>query len=170
MKGILQEKQQEVTVHQGLTCFKEDVKAIPVQSVPGVKNTGCKPKLPSNRRSDAVKMNEYKLYNLLTSVLKEVHRSPSAVHFLQPVDEEDVPDYYQIVKYPMDLATVEHRLNLGYYKTVRLFMGDMDKIFNNCRYYNAAYTVFYKDANKLEAIYKRKMRELDIWNKNIEVA
>lgn len=46
-----------------------------------------------------------------------VSRMSSARPFLEPVSEEEVPDYPLIIKNPMDLGTVRERIRSGTYAT-----------------------------------------------------
>jgi len=81
------------------------------------------------------------------------------------VPAAEVPDYYDHIKYPMDLKTMGDRLKKGYYQTRRLFMADMARIFSNCRFYNSPDTEYYRCANSLERYFQTKMRELGLWDK-----
>ena len=105
------------------------------------------------------------LYNGLKEVLNSVKKQSTAWPFLKPVDKDEVPDYYEHVKYPMDLKTMTERLKRGYYVIRRLFIADMTRIFTNCRFYNEKETEYYRCANILEKYFQTKMKELGLWNK-----
>lgn len=52
----MEEQQQEAEkIHPGLNCFREGVRSIPVESIPGIRETGWKPAVRSTRVS---KLNE----------------------------------------------------------------------------------------------------------------
>uniref|UniRef100_A0A8C8DXU6 RING-type E3 ubiquitin transferase n=1 Tax=Oryzias sinensis TaxID=183150 RepID=A0A8C8DXU6_9TELE len=58
--------------------------------------------------------------------------------FREPVPSS-VPNYYKIIKQPMDLKKVKKKLQLRssqYYKSVQEFVSDMRLIFKNCAEYN----------------------------------
>lgn len=41
MKELIEQRQQDVqTIHPGLTCFKEGVRIIPVEAIPGLREAG----------------------------------------------------------------------------------------------------------------------------------
>ena len=80
----------------------------------------------------------------------------------RPVDGNDAPDYYEHIKYPMDLKTMSERLKSKYYINERLFIANMQRIFNNCRAYNGSDTEYYKLANNLERFFIGKMKEINI--------
>lgn len=105
------------------------------------------------------------LYNGLKEVLNSVKKQNNAWPFLKPVDKNEVPDYYDHVKYPMDLKTMTDRLKSGYYVSRRLFIADMTRICTNCRFYNDKETEYFRCANLLEKYFQTKMKEIGFWNK-----
>ena len=58
--------------------------------------------------------------------------------FYQPVDtiKLGLPDYFKIVKYPMDMGTVKKRLENNYYWCAQECVDDIKLMFNNCYLYN----------------------------------
>ena len=56
--------------------------------------------------------------------------------FAEPVDEEYAPNYYRIIINPMDLQTMEERLDQGEYLTFHEFEEDFKLIIDNCVAYN----------------------------------
>ncbi|XP_032377878.1 E3 ubiquitin-protein ligase TRIM33 isoform X3 [Etheostoma spectabile] len=61
-----------------------------------------------------------------------------SVGFREPVPSS-VPNYYKIIKHPMDLKKVKKRLQLRssqYYKSIQEFVSDMRLVFTNCANYN----------------------------------
>ena len=51
----------------------------------------------------------------------------SAWPFHNPVDRKAVPDYYDHIKFPMDLKTMTERFKANYYVNKRLFIADMKR-------------------------------------------
>ncbi|XP_035719781.1 protein split ends-like isoform X2 [Vespa mandarinia] len=58
--------------------------------------------------------------------------------FIDPVDEEYAPRYYSVVRRPMDLSTMEEKLEGGSYKSISQFKRDFRLIVDNCRQYNGS--------------------------------
>uniref|UniRef100_A0A3Q4AUM9 ATPase family AAA domain-containing protein 2 n=1 Tax=Mola mola TaxID=94237 RepID=A0A3Q4AUM9_MOLML len=56
--------------------------------------------------------------------------------FTKPVDLEEVPDYADVIKKPMDLSTVHSKIDLHQYGTVKEFLEDVDLIWKNALEYN----------------------------------
>jgi histone acetyltransferase len=55
---------------------------------------------------------------------------------------------------PLDLRTMEHKLDTGQYPKLDAFLHDAQLVFDNCRLYNPEDSIYYKQANKLEGIMK----------------
>ncbi|EZA59369.1 hypothetical protein DMN91_008483 [Ooceraea biroi] len=177
VKKLIHQRQQEIQkTHPGLTCFKEGVRGIPIESIPGIHETGWKSSSQTRTRGvtkgtqgsesmDASLDMSDSLHNTLNSVLNSVRKHSTAWPFLKPVDKNDVPDYYDHIKYPMDLKTMQDRLNAGYYVIKKLFIADMLRIFTNCRLYNSPDTEYYRCANALEKYFQTRMKEVSLWDK-----
>lgn len=56
--------------------------------------------------------------------------------FTKPVDLEEVPDYAEVIKKPMDLSTVLTKIDLHQYGSVKEFLQDVDLIWQNALEYN----------------------------------
>lgn len=71
---------------------------------------------------------------LLTTIMGHQH----AWIFASPVDpyKLNLPDYFDIVKRPMDLRTVQRRLDNDMYRTFGAFANDVRLIFQNALLYN----------------------------------
>jgi len=75
-------------------------------------------------------------------VLNHVKRNKFHWIFAQPVDavKLGIPDYYEIVKNPMDLGKVKEKLDGKKYSWPTDFADDMRLIFDNCALYNGTTT------------------------------
>lgn len=72
----------------------------------------------------------------LRDTLNKLGRDRKFFIFTKPVDIEDVPDYYDIIKKPMDLSTMMSKIDLHQYQSVKEFMEDIDQICLNALEYN----------------------------------
>eukprot|EP00292_Cryptomonas_paramecium_P004682 CAMPEP_0113693274 /NCGR_PEP_ID=MMETSP0038_2-20120614/19570_1 /TAXON_ID=2898 /ORGANISM="Cryptomonas paramecium" /LENGTH=808 /DNA_ID=CAMNT_0000615321 /DNA_START=253 /DNA_END=2676 /DNA_ORIENTATION=- /assembly_acc=CAM_ASM_000170 len=80
------------------------------------------------------------------SLVKDLSKRKNGFTFAVPVDPISLglPDYFDIVKDPMDLSTIQRSLEMGFYlqgdhsgKTgLRLFMEELDLIWTNAMLYN----------------------------------
>uniref|UniRef100_A0A8C2JGP5 Bromodomain PHD finger transcription factor n=1 Tax=Cyprinus carpio TaxID=7962 RepID=A0A8C2JGP5_CYPCA len=97
-------------------------------------------------------------YEGLKRILRSLQSHKMAWPFLEPVDPNDAPDYYGIIKEPMDLSTMEERIQKRFYSKLTEFVADMTKIFDNCRYYNPSDSPFYQCAEFLESFFVQKLK------------
>ncbi|XP_076059998.1 gcn5 acetyltransferase [Oratosquilla oratoria] len=169
IKKLIENKQSEIRkVHPGLTCFKEGIREIPIESIPGIREAGWKPP-PANARASRSPDHEHQdpdyLHGMFKTILAQVRNHAAAWPFQVPVDPNEVPDYYDHIKYPMDLRTMSERLKARYYVKTRLFNADLMRIFKNCRFYNHPETEYYKCANILEKYFINKMKEVGLLDK-----
>lgn len=59
--------------------------------------------------------------------------------FLQPVQDRNIlPDYKSKIKHPMDLTTLQNRLESGRHSKVSDFVLDLRRIFSNCLIFNTS--------------------------------
>ncbi|XP_043922112.1 ATPase family AAA domain-containing protein 2 [Protopterus annectens] len=56
--------------------------------------------------------------------------------FTKPVDPEEVPDYYAVIKQPMDLSNVMKKIDLHNYCTAKDYLKDIDLMCSNALEYN----------------------------------
>ncbi|KAI5633082.1 PHD-finger domain-containing protein [Phthorimaea operculella] len=94
----------------------------------------------------------------LRKLVKQIQMHKCAWPFMEPVDPREAPTYYKVIKEPMDLQTVERKVNEQSYSTLSEFIGDMTKIFDNCRYFNPKDSEFYRCAESLEAFFAQKIK------------
>lgn len=105
-----------------------------------------KKSLDNNRRSSSrrstvdVVFDSSALYTLLDEISKNKH----SWAFERPVSVRDVPDYYDVVKKPMDFAKIKSKLNMGKYTSNAQMMSDVELIFFNCDLYNTASSEIYR--------------------------
>ncbi|ANZ76812.1 BA75_03386T0 [Komagataella pastoris] len=145
-------------VHPGLKQFKSAnvIKGVDPMTIPGLKEAGWVREMDELAQLPKRGPHHAFMANLIT----ELQNQPSSWPFLQSVNREEVPDYYEVIKEPMDLSTMEMKLENDHYHTLEDFIYDATLIFNNCRSYNNESTTYYKNANKLEKFMKSKIREV----------
>jgi histone acetyltransferase len=93
-------------------------------------------------------------HNVMRHILVELSNHQAAWPFTNPVNAQDVPDYYEFIKEPMDLSTMETKLEKNQYASINDLVHDAHLIFNNCRLYNPPTSVYAKSANRLEKFVK----------------
>lgn len=126
--------------------------------IPGVRESGWTPDL--SKLTDIPRRN--KLYETLRPILNDLQAHPAAWPFLEPVDPHEVPAYYEAIATPMDLATMDTKLEAEQYEDVRQFADDLFLVVKNCRSFNDPDTTYYKNANSLEKFFMEKLRSKDL--------
>ncbi|CAF3539240.1 unnamed protein product [Rotaria sp. Silwood1] len=86
--------------------------------------------------------------------------------FQKPVDIKDVPNYYTIIKDPMDLTTLKTKVMNSKLKTVCDYIRDVNKIFNNCRQFNSINSTFSQCANVVDNYFRQLLENLMIKDDN----
>lgn len=78
------------------------------------------------------------LQYLQKTVLKALWKHQFAWPFYQPVDAQklNLPDYYKIIKHPMDMGTIKKRLESHFYRQAQDCVSDFNRMFTNCYTYN----------------------------------
>jgi histone acetyltransferase len=164
VRQLAEKKRQELKkVYPGLTCFRDGVRQIPIESIPGVLEAGWKPTPEKYKEQQPMAPDE--LYATLKMVLQQVKSHANSWPFQKPVDKTEAPGYYEFIKYPIDLKTVSDRLKNRYYVHKHLFIADMNRLFTNCRSYNEPETEYFKCANILEKFFNSKLREAKLIDK-----
>uniref|UniRef100_A0A8C5T8Z1 Histone acetyltransferase n=1 Tax=Malurus cyaneus samueli TaxID=2593467 RepID=A0A8C5T8Z1_9PASS len=149
IKKLIERKQAQIRkVYPGLSCFKDGVRQIPIESIPGI--SMYQSLLMQNR-------------NTLLFSLPKSHQS--AWPFMEPVKRTEAPGYYEVIRFPMDLKTMSERLKNRYYVSKKLFMADLQRVFTNCREYNPPESEYYKCANILEKFFYTKIKEAGLIDK-----
>ncbi|KAG8980541.1 hypothetical protein FRB90_007661, partial [Tulasnella sp. 427] len=102
------------------------------------------------------------------STVKQLKKSRDATPFLQPVDPValNIPHYHSVITHPMDLSTVEKKLNAtkkgeqgdaGLYQSPDDFVADVRLIWANCHTFNGPVSVFSQAADRLSDTFERQM-------------
>ena len=161
VRKLVEKKQQQISqVYPGLTCFKDGVRQIPIESIVGLKLTGWK-FLNSRERKEIVDTTE-SLLSPLKTIVQSMKNHSSAWPFLEPVNKNEVPNYYDVIKTPMDLKTLGEQVVNRNYSSKASFIEDAQKIFDNCKLFNPSDSDYYKCANTLEKFFYNKLKDYGI--------
>lgn len=96
-----------------------------------------------------------------SSIVKELTTKKHQTYawpFLKPVDAQGLGlhDYYDIIKKPMDLATVKKKMDERAYRSGSEFAEDVRQIFHNCYRYNPPESDVAKMGRKLQEVFEQK--------------
>ncbi|ONK79826.1 uncharacterized protein A4U43_C01F10520 [Asparagus officinalis] len=80
--------------------------------------------------------------------------------FSEPVDPEELPDYHDIIKHPMDFGTVRKKLDSGAYENLEQFESDIFLISSNAMRYNSPDTIYFRQARAIQELAKKDFENL----------
>lgn len=91
--------------------------------------------------------------------IKAVKRLKDARPFLQPVDpvKLDIPFYFNYIKRPMDLSTIERKLNVGAYEVPEQITEDFNLMVNNSIKFNGPNAGISQMARNIQASFEKHM-------------
>lgn len=156
-------------VYSGIEILKKEAgvprRPLRVEDIPGLKDAGWVPEQWGNSRIRLINSptegppTRQALHGFMRTLLKAVVEHADAWPFKDPVDPREVPDYYDIIKDPIDLKTISKRLESDvYYLTLDMFAADMKRMFANARIYNSPDTIYFKCTNRLELFFSNKLQ------------
>lgn len=96
------------------------------------------------------------------AIMRNLKKHRDAAPFLHPVDyiKLNVPDYPKVIKYPMDLTTVDKKLNSGGYDSVEEFINDIRLVFNNCYKFNGPEAMISMLCQNVESAFEKSLRQM----------
>lgn len=82
-------------------------------------------------------------FKFMANLFRNMKKKKDAVPFLAPVDPIalNIPTYFDIVKKPMDISTIDRKLSRKEYTTVQQVVDDFYLMVNNCHLFNGAQSV-----------------------------
>lgn len=98
------------------------------------------------------------------SIIKRLMANSKAGPFLAPVDPValGIPDYFKVIKEPMDLGTIRHNLESGFYSDASILIEHVRLVFSNAMLYNAAHSQVHIFAQKLMDDFEKRIRNANI--------
>ncbi|KAJ2765331.1 Transcriptional activator spt7, partial [Coemansia nantahalensis] len=93
------------------------------------------------------RVGQVELYEALEHVLQELRSmGEAALPFLNQVKRKEAPDYYKVIKRPMDLGTMAKNLRNEAYNSKRQFADHLQLIRDNCYTYNTEPNNYYRQS------------------------
>jgi bromodomain-containing factor 1 len=101
-------------------------------------------------------------HKFLHALLRQVKRNKDSAPFRDPVDpvKLNIPRYPEIIKRPMDLSTIEKKLNAGVYPVVQAFIDDFNLMVENCVKFNGPENPITKMGKNMQAMFERSMKTM----------
>ncbi|GMI93518.1 hypothetical protein HRI_003021100 [Hibiscus trionum] len=102
-----------------------------------------------------------------TTLLNALMKHPAGWVFNQPVDPIAlrIPDYFSIIKNPMDLGTIKSKLAKKAYLSIEEFVADIKLTFSNAMLYNPPSNNVHKMAEEMDKFFEARWKSLEEkWN------
>eukprot|EP01036_Dinobryon_divergens_P022197 gene22197-30437_t len=111
---------------------------------------------------EGLKLNAAKIKEMCKPIIQDIFNWPHAASvFGTPVDPValGLPDYFQVIKTPMDLGTVLKRLESASYRDLHYFVSDVHLTFDNAMHYNPKSSDVYLLAKSLKREFDIKFKQ-----------
>ncbi|NXP06300.1 BRDT protein, partial [Thinocorus orbignyianus] len=131
-------------------------------SVPSQHHSFINPPSPEYMNNNNSGCQTNQLQYLRKVVMKAMWKHNFSWPFHQPVDAAalNLPDYYSIIKKPMDLSTIKKRLEHNYYTKAAECIEDFKTMFLNCYMYNKPGDDIVLMAQELEKVFMQKIAQM----------
>ncbi|RCV07159.1 hypothetical protein SETIT_1G222200v2 [Setaria italica] len=120
--------------------------------------------LPTKPRPEpSVELSEAAVFKQCEAILKKLMTQKYSHIFNIPVDvvKLQIPDYFDIIKTPMDLGTVQKKLESGSYTSPSDFAADVRLTFNNAMTYNPRGHAVHDMAIQLNKMFENRWRTVE---------
>ncbi|RHZ49984.1 hypothetical protein Glove_508g43 [Diversispora epigaea] len=151
------ERRKNTLPYPGLQIFKNGGKPVNPRDIPGISESGWNEEMEARARG-----NKKSIRNIMANITSELKKNPKSWPFRVAVSRDEVPDYYNVIKNPMDLSSIESKVEDNCYKSIDDYISDIKTIFNNCRLYNADGTIYVKCAAGLEKYFIERLKFYDV--------
>jgi ankyrin repeat protein len=120
------------------------------------------------KKVDEINDEDLKMHDSWEKIAKKLmntlwkHRDADLFH--KPVDPEElnIPDYFNIIKNPMDFSTIKKKLSNYSYTNLKEFCNDMGLVFENCYTYNGRKTMIGDMCTRVKKEYEKLFEELKL--------
>ncbi|WUR04661.1 bromodomain-containing protein [Vairimorpha necatrix] len=104
------------------------------------------------RSGDTINIDEYEFcIDLINNILQNKYKT-FTWPFLEPVNSNLLPQYYEIIKNPMDLKTIKDKLDNKMYQNIDEFTNDLKLIVDNCHKFNDSGSEVYRCGSELNEL------------------
>ncbi|PON46173.1 Bromodomain containing protein [Trema orientale] len=106
---------------------------------------------------------------VLELILDILQRKDAQEIFAEPVDPNEVEDYYDIIKEPMDFGTMRAKLHEGMYKNLEQFERDVFLITKNAMHFNSSATIYFRQARSINELATKVFHILKTYPESFEL-
>ncbi|GFR75033.1 bromodomain adjacent to zinc finger domain protein 1A [Elysia marginata] len=113
---------------------------------------------PSSKRANSQQQQLKAAETLVNELIKHEDAWP----FLKPVDKKLVPDYYDVIKRPMDFGTIRNKIHAFSYQHPSQMLNDIKLIFQNCAEYNNRNSLEFRACTQLTKTFEKRVKEIGL--------
>jgi bromodomain-containing factor 1 len=108
---------------------------------------------------------ELKFCEEVLAELKKPKHSSYSNAFMFPVDPVslNIPNYFQVIKHPMDISKIEEKLKGGQYQSAKAFEADVKLMFSNCYKFNPPSNVVHHWGKQFEEVFNQTLATKSKW-------
>ncbi|KAH8505835.1 hypothetical protein H0E87_012880 [Populus deltoides] len=106
---------------------------------------------------------------ILEHIVDILQRRDTHEIFAEPVDPNEVEEYYEIIQEPMDFGTMRAKLHEGMYKSLEQFEHDVFLISGNAMHFNSSSTIYFRQARAIAELAKKVFHVLKTDPDNFEL-
>ncbi|KAL7078147.1 hypothetical protein ACQ4LE_002328 [Meloidogyne hapla] len=85
-------------------------------------------------------------------ILQKLKDDKNSWPFRECVDSDSVPDYHNIINFPIDLGIISQKFEDGFYTCERMLIADLKRMFFNCYKFNSPNSPYYYHGYKLNEL------------------
>jgi len=122
-------------------------------AIPGIKEAGwtLADLIAATGQGKEADRQKSALKSELLAMVRKIEEQQFSWPFREPVDTNEVKDYLDIVKQPIDLSTIDKRIRQdNHYRSKQMLFADLMLMVNNCKLYNDEGSVYTQCAVSLE--------------------
>ena len=122
-------------------------------TIPGVMEAGwtLTDLIQATNKSDDMKQKSSVLKQELLGIVRKIDEQQFAWPFREPVTVDEAPDYFDVIRHPIDLKTIANRIRQdNHYKNKQMLYVDLMLMINNCKLYNDDGSTYIQCAVQLE--------------------
>ena len=129
---------------------------VPESPAPAISTSAASSQTSADDMVTALRLSHMK------KVISNLKKSNASAAFRLPVDPValKIPTYFDIVKSPMDLHTIDDRLKKSEYKSIQTFKNDFNQIVTNCILFNGPDHTVTAQGRKMEQSFNNQMSHL----------
>lgn len=131
----------------------------PPSQEPPAKRLKTEPSTSGYDTSKKIPINQQKF---LVALLRQIKKAKDSLPFREPVDpiKLNIPRYFEVIDRPMDLSSIEKKLNVGEYPTTQALVNDFTLMIDNCVTFNGLENPVTKMGKNIQAMFEKGIKNL----------